>query len=90
MGGIFWLAVIGLGLFLLSNLYTAQLSLSPLLVYSTILLIWNILFSPYGNSSRMLGPYGVAICVLGLRTLWRDDLVVSLKSRFANPGRYSS
>jgi hypothetical protein len=69
VGGVFWLAILALAVWLLANLYTVRLRLSPLLVFSATLLAWSILFSPYGNDARLLGPYGIATCLLGLRAL---------------------
>ena len=80
MGGAFWLVVLVLALWLLTNLPAVRLGLSPLLVFSTTLLIWNILFSPYAGDHRWLGPYGVAICLLGLRSLRHGG------ANAANPG----
>lgn len=69
MGGLFWLVALVLAVGLLATLYAVRLPISPLLVFSTTLLVWNILFSPYGNLQRLYGPYGIAICLLGLHEL---------------------
>ncbi|MBF6606039.1 MAG: hypothetical protein IVW53_10710 [Chloroflexi bacterium] len=66
LGGVFWLAILLLAGGLLVNLYAVRLRLEPLLVFSAALLIWNIVFSPYGSSSRPLAAYGIALCLLGL------------------------
>ncbi len=66
LGGLFWIAILLLAGWLLLNLYAVQLDLAPLIVFSTALLLWNIVFSPYGNSARLLAMYGVALCLLGL------------------------
>ncbi len=72
MGGLFWLATLVLAVGLLTTLYGVRLPLSPLLVFSTTLLVWSILFSPYGSGDRLFAPYGIAVCLLGLRMLLRD------------------
>lgn len=73
MGGLFWFAALVLAVGLLTTLYAVRLFLSPLLVFSTTLFVWNVLFSPYNNMSRLQGPYGIAVCLLGLRELRRSD-----------------
>ncbi|MHB8458926.1 MAG: hypothetical protein ACYDB6_02550 [Candidatus Limnocylindrales bacterium] len=73
LGGVFWLAILLLAGWLLVNLYAVRLTLAPLLVFSTALLLWNIAFSPYGSSSRLPAAYGITLCLLGLRLIWRHD-----------------
>jgi hypothetical protein len=77
LGGVFWLAVLAIAAWLVFNLYASKVELAPLLVFSTLLLIWDIVFSPYGSNARMLACYGLALCLLGLRLmrgLRRDPL----------------
>jgi hypothetical protein len=66
LGGVFWVAILLLAGWLLVNLHGVRLSLAPLLVFSTALFLWNIMFSPYGNSARLTASYGIALCLLGL------------------------
>ncbi len=73
LGGLFWLAIIGIAVWLLANLYSFRVELAPLLVFSTMLLLWNIAFSPYGFSGRITAAYGVALCLLGLRLVRWDQ-----------------
>ncbi len=73
MGGLFWLAVLGISTRLLAKLYSFRVDLAPLLVFSTMLLLWNIAFSPYGFSARITAAYAVALCLLGLRLVRRDQ-----------------
>lgn len=76
LGGLFWLAVLGIAVRLLANLYSFRVELAPLLVFSTMLLLWNIAFSPYGFSARILASYGIALCLVGLRFA-RSDRALS-------------
>lgn len=69
LGGLFWLAILAIAISLLASLYASRVELAPLLVFSAMLLVWNIAFSPYGFSGRLTAPYGIAICLLGLRLL---------------------
>jgi hypothetical protein len=71
LGGVFWLAVALIALRLLANLYSFRTELAPLLVFSVILLLWGIAFSPYGFSARLSATFGVALCLLGLRLIQR-------------------
>jgi hypothetical protein len=67
LGGIFWLAILGIAVWLLANLYSFRVDLAPLIVFSAMLLLWSIAFSPYGSSTRIGATYGIALCLLGLR-----------------------
>jgi len=71
-GGLFWLAILAIATWLLANLYAARVALAPLLVFSTMLLLWSIAFSPYGFSARLSAPYGIALVLLGLSLLRGD------------------
>lgn len=73
MGAVFWLVVIGIAVWLLAILYSFRVELGPLLVFSTMLLLWNIAFSPYGSGARLLAAYGIAMCLLGLRLVRSDQ-----------------
>lgn len=73
LGGVFWLAVLAVAVWLLANLYSFRVELAPILVFSTMLLLWNVAFSPYGAGARLLACYGLALCLLGIRQLRRDD-----------------
>ena len=75
LGGLFWLAILGLALRLLATMYSTRLELAPLLVFSTILLLWNIAFSPYGNSERIAASFGVSAGAAG------NSLGAGLRSR---------
>lgn len=69
LGGVFWLAVVLIAVWLLTHLYTVHVELAALLVFSTMLLLWDIAFSPYGSGARLGALFGVALCLLGLRQM---------------------
>ena len=71
LGAAFWFAVGAVAVWLLANLYSARVEVAPLLVFSAMLLLWDIAFSPYGSSGRITAPYALALSLLGLR-LMRD------------------
>lgn len=74
-GGLFWLAVAALALWLMGNLYALRVALSPLIVFATTLQLWNIAFSPYSNTARLLAAFGIAVCLLALRQRRVPDLL---------------
>lgn len=69
LGGVFWLGIAGMAGWLLLNLYAVRWTMTPLLVFSTTLLLWNIAFSPYGEAERFAAPYAIALCLLAFRHL---------------------
>jgi hypothetical protein len=72
-GALFWLAVAALAVWLLLNLFAARIDATPLLVFSAMMLLWNIAFSPYGFASRITAPYSIVLCLLGLRLVFTND-----------------
>ena len=91
LGGLFWLAILGIAVWLLANLYSFRVELAPLLVFSTISLLWNIAFSPYGSGARIGATYEIALCLLGLRLVRGEkssdspDRLSSGASRYPQP-----
>lgn len=55
-----------------------RLTLAPLLAFSTALLLWNIVFSPFGNNARLLATYRIALSLLGLTQVRRETSPKSL------------
>jgi hypothetical protein len=70
-GGLFWLAITVLALRLLATLYTQRIALTPLMVFVVSWLLWNIAFSPYGNTERIYATFAIALCLLGLHLAGR-------------------
>lgn len=68
-GGLFWLVVAGLALWVLANLYAVRLPLSPLIVFVASLLLWSIAFSPYSNTERIYATFGIVTCLLALQLI---------------------
>jgi hypothetical protein len=87
LGGLFWLGVFWIAVRLLANLYSFRMELAPLLAFSTVLLLWNLAFSPYGSSARILACYGLALCLVGLRHMRRDTVEHPLDSGARLPSR---
>lgn len=72
LGGVFWLGILGIAFRLLADSYQSRVESSSLIVFSTMLLLWNMAFSGYGAGSRMLASYGIALCLMGLRSVRGD------------------
>jgi hypothetical protein len=67
LGGMFWLAVAIMAFRLVATLLPIRLEIAPILVFSTISLLWSIAFSPYAGDARIGASYGIALCLYGLR-----------------------
>ncbi len=60
-GAAFWLIVIGIAISVLAGLYRIRVQLAPLIVFLAFLLVWNILFSPYGAQTRVIAPFSIVV-----------------------------
>ena len=61
LGAVFWAWVVVLALRVLSRVYRTDEPLSPLIAFLAVILIWDILFSPYGAERRFITPYYVVV-----------------------------
>lgn len=61
IGGLFWLWVLWLVVRVLSNLYVVREPLTPLIAFVGILLLWDVLFSPYGADRRIIVPFFIVV-----------------------------
>jgi hypothetical protein len=64
LGAAFWLWILCLAVRLLPHLSTSGDRLAPLIVYLTITLMWDILFSPYGAERRFITPFYIVVLLL--------------------------
>jgi hypothetical protein len=62
-GAVFWLAVLALVVSSLGVAFTRRPPLSPLIAFLGSLLLWNLLFSPYGGDQRILAMFSVAVLI---------------------------
>ncbi len=69
LGGLFWCWVLLLAVEYFRRYAKSNLSSSPWVVFCTFLLMWNILFSPFGAEQRILAAYQIAMVVLSLFVL---------------------
>ena len=65
-GGIFWIATLGLVGLTLTRSYDGYSALRPLYVYCSVLLIWDILFSPFSGFRRLETAYLLVVSIRGL------------------------
>jgi hypothetical protein len=88
LGGVFWLTILGIAVWVLASFRVSAMESAPLLAFSTLLLTWNIAFSPYGFSARILASYGIALCLVSLRRVRseRGDDPPARSSRVVSPG----
>lgn len=60
-GAAFWLIVLGLAVSVLATLYRARVRFTPLIVFLAFLLVWNVLFSPYGAQTRIIAAFAIVV-----------------------------
>jgi hypothetical protein len=68
----------------LANLYTTRLPLSPLFAFAAFSLTWDILFSPYGASTRLIAPYYVVVLLLAWQQMRDPSLIDSAQMTAAD------
>jgi hypothetical protein len=69
VGALFWLWVLFLAFRVLSNLFLVREPVSPLIVFLGFMIIWDILFSPFGAERRIIDPYVVVLLMFAWETL---------------------
>jgi hypothetical protein len=87
LGAVFWLVVLALTVGTLIATFRERPGLSPLLAFLSVLLVWNIFFSPYGADQRIFAMFTVAVLLAGRRLpmeLRRD--VPTTADRFEEDG----
>lgn len=67
LGALLWIWVLRLVYRFFRDIYFAQFSPAPWVVFSVLLLSWNVLFSPFGADQRLLAAYQIAVIMLALR-----------------------
>ena len=63
LGAVFWVVVLALAVATLIGAFRTRPSLSPLLAFLSVLLVWNIFFSPYGADQRIFAMYSVVVLI---------------------------
>jgi O-antigen ligase len=76
-GAIFWAWVLGLPVLFLFRPHREVECLAPISAFVAFLLIWDILFSPYGAGLRIMTPYYVVFmmtCLGGYRRTFTTEV----------------
>lgn len=90
LGALFWLYVLRLGTKALFSLYPLRDPMTPILVFFTILLIWDVLFSPYGADRRFVVPFYVISIMVYTKNIRGSDKKYNLTKRGKGGGQVSS
>jgi hypothetical protein len=61
LGAVFWFLVLALTVTTLIGSFKERPPLSPVLAFLSVLLAWNIFFSPYGADQRIVAMFTVAV-----------------------------
>ena len=77
LGALLWLWAIFLVLRVLANLYITREPLGPLLAFIGFLMLWDILFSPFGAERRLTVPFNLVLMMFA----W--DVLRSRRTRVA-------
>lgn len=67
LGALFWIWVLFIALRVLTTQYGRGEPLAPLVVFVTVVLTWDTLFSPFGAERRLLIPFYIATMLWALR-----------------------
>lgn len=72
LGAVFWLWILTLAVRVLLRLYQANDRLVPVVAFFAFLLLWDLVFSPYGLELRYRTPYEVVIMMTVLAAMLRQ------------------
>ncbi|CAN0598211.1 unnamed protein product, partial [Laminaria digitata] len=61
LGMVFWFWVLMLVFRVLSNLYMVREPLAPMITFVGFLMLWDILFSPFGAARRVTVPFNIVL-----------------------------
>ena len=64
LGAVFWAWIFVLAARVLMRVYPETAQLLPVVAFLSFLLLWDILFSPYGTESRYAVPYSIVLITL--------------------------
>jgi len=90
MGAIFWIWILVLIFRVLSNLYMVREPLSPIVTFVGFLMLWDILFSPFGAARRVTLPFNVVMMMFVwevLRSSVPKEMLGGIRHRVRMPQR---
>lgn len=67
LGALLWIWVLRLVYRFFRAAYLSPVSPAPWVIFSALLLGWNVLFSPFGADQRLLAAYQIALIMLALQ-----------------------
>jgi len=67
LGALLWIWVLCLVYRSFRAIYLSPLRPAPWVIFSALLLSWNVLFSPFGADQRLFAAYQIALIMLALR-----------------------
>ena len=88
MGAIFWFWLLVLIFRVMSNLYMVREPLSPLVTFVGFLMLWDILFSPFGAARRVTLPFNVVMMMFVwevLRSSVPKEMLGGVRHRVRRP-----
>ena len=85
LGAVFWAWVWGLAARALFMKYPRTLYLLPLVVFSALGILWDIVYSPYGTYSRVSAPFYVVIFISCLEIVPRKAVKPSVAPARKHP-----
>ena len=65
-GGFFWFWVLGFIAVVLQHNLSASNRLTPLVVFVAFVLVWDVLFSPFGGERRFINPFLISLLIFSL------------------------
>lgn len=74
VGALFWAWVLALVVRALMHVYPRFVRILPLMSFAAFSLLWDILFSPYGATSRIVVPYYLVIIVTCMSMVSRENV----------------
>ena len=93
LGMVFWAWVLILVFRVMSNLYMVREPLGPLITFLGFLMLWDILFSPFGAERRILMPFNIVLMMFAwdmLKASVPQELIGTYQLRRPRRSRPSS
>ena len=66
-GGLFWAYVMGIAILASYRLLAQQQFYLPVVIYAVLLLMWNVMFSPFGADARFTAAFQIVVIMWVLR-----------------------
>lgn len=80
LGAVLWGWILILTARVLLRIYPATAQLLPVMAFLAFLLLWNILFSPYGTDGRLTFPYSI-VMMMTFMNMARHEVTQAAKAK---------